>query len=160
MNFNPFHIDTEALDEETVRPKRISRGVIIATLIAQGLFSLGAGEMFFVAFLVLASPSLYLSILLRMASTERAAKVVLGLCAASGIGLLVSILSDVGNFQAGLGILTYVMVCDVVLLWLTVPLLLWGDNFRVWKIKVRGKSKVREKSKARARASNPELPRK
>jgi len=32
MNFNPFHIDTEALDEETVRPKRISRGVIIALL--------------------------------------------------------------------------------------------------------------------------------
>jgi hypothetical protein len=78
----------------------------------------------------------------------------LGLCAASGIGFLVSILSNVGNFQAGLGILTHVMVCDVVLLWLTIPLLLWGDNFRVWKIK------VREKSKARARASNPELPRK
>jgi acyl dehydratase len=56
MNFNPFHIDTEALDQETVRLKRISRGVIIATLIAQGLFSLGAGEMFFIAFLVLASP--------------------------------------------------------------------------------------------------------
>ena len=153
MNFNPFHIDRNILDEETIRLKRISRGVIIATLIAEGLFSLGAGEMFFIAFLFLASPSLYLSILLRMAVTQRAAKVVLGLCAASGISFLVSILNNVGNFQAGLGILTHVMVCDVVLFWLTIPLLLWGDNFRVWKIK------GREKAKARARARNPELPR-
>ena len=91
MNFNPFHIDRNILDEETIRLKRISRGGIIATLIAEGLFSLGAGEMFFIAFLFLASPSLYLSILLRMASTQRAAKVVLGLCAASGISFLVSI---------------------------------------------------------------------
>ena len=148
MNFNPFHIDRNILDEETIRLKRISRGVIIATLIAEGLFSLEAGEMFFIAFLLLASPSLYLSILLRMAVTQRAAKVVLGLCAASGISFLVSILNNVGNFQAGLGILTHVMVCDIVLFWLTIPLLLWGDNFRVWK------------AKARARARNLELSRK